>query len=341
MKNPVNIAKKGYNKILQIDSLVERLDNINFRQNSIETEIKKINSSLNALDELQKENNFLKELLFANFHVENAPIANGYLRLSQLANLELLKLFKDICKKHNLEFYLNFGSLLGAIRHHGFVPWDDDVDVMMIREDYNKLLPILDKEFNNTKLFYVHSEIIRIYYGKTPLQLDIFPSDFYYRPMEDEKDRIKTGAFLKEIHQNNIKFDWDKLKTQERTITNLSYGEIEKLREKVGPNITKKEATKTHPAIYHGLEKSSIRKVRSVQDYDWIYPLKTAIFENIPMPIPNQPENLLDYYYGDYMAWPSKIYPKHDDIQSRFNLDNIRILRNVVSGKTNLLEKNK
>lgn len=339
MKNPVGIAKKSYNKILQIDTISQQIENINTKQNALETKINEINTNLGILDELRKENNHLKELLNANFNVEKAPTANGYLRLTQLANLKLLKLFKKICKKNNLEFYLNFGSLLGSIRHHGFIPWDDDVDVMMIREDYNKLLSILKNEFQNTNLFFVHSEIIRIYYGNTPIQLDIFPSDFYHRSMEDENDRVKTGKFLRNIHQKNIVFNWDKLKTQERTIANLSYSEIEKLRKKVGPEISKKEAVKIRPAIYHGLEKSSIRSVRSVHDYDWIYPLKMASFEDDTMPIPNQPQNLLDYYYGDYMAWPNKIYHKHDDIQSRFNPNNIRTLRKIVNSEINLTEK--
>lgn len=62
------------------------------------------------------------------------------------AALELLELLIDICNRHNLSYFAEFGTLLGAVRHQGFIPWDDDIDIAMKRKDYNKLLSILPKE---------------------------------------------------------------------------------------------------------------------------------------------------------------------------------------------------
>ena len=53
--------------------------------------------------------------------------------------LEDLVYFRDFCDSHNLRFYLSAGTLLGAIRHKGFIPWDGDIDVQMPRRDYEKL----------------------------------------------------------------------------------------------------------------------------------------------------------------------------------------------------------
>ncbi len=67
------------------------------------------------------------------------------LREIQLVEFEVLKKLKELCEKLNLRYYLFYGTLLGAVRHQGFIPWDDDVDVAMPRPDYEKLLDYCDK----------------------------------------------------------------------------------------------------------------------------------------------------------------------------------------------------
>ncbi len=82
--------------------------------------------------------------------------------------MDLLAEFDRVCKKHNLKYIIFDGSLLGTIRHKGFIPWDDDIDVAMTREEYNKLLKIADKEFKepfffqnplNDKVYRGHSQL--------------------------------------------------------------------------------------------------------------------------------------------------------------------------------------
>ena len=67
------------------------------------------------------------------------------LREVQLKSLELFKYFKEVCEKENLTTYFCGGCCIGTIRHKGFIPWDDDVDVFMPRDDYEKLVKIWDK----------------------------------------------------------------------------------------------------------------------------------------------------------------------------------------------------
>ena len=63
----------------------------------------------------------------------------------QVGLLTLLKEFDAICRKHDITYYLEGGSLLGAVRHKGFLPWDDDVDLSMTRDNFQKLLAVIDQ----------------------------------------------------------------------------------------------------------------------------------------------------------------------------------------------------
>ncbi len=67
--------------------------------------------------------------------------------------LDLLNELDCVCKKHNLRYTLDFGTLLGAIRHKGFIPWDEDIDVSMLREDFNKLQAVAADEFKHPYFF--------------------------------------------------------------------------------------------------------------------------------------------------------------------------------------------
>lgn len=67
--------------------------------------------------------------------------------------LELLEKFDEVCRKHHLTYYVAYGTLLGTVRHQGFIPWDDDVDLFMFRDDYMKLLNIGPDAFSEPYFF--------------------------------------------------------------------------------------------------------------------------------------------------------------------------------------------
>ena len=126
-------------------------------------------------------------------------------------SLEILSYIDCVCKANNLRYYLCAGTLLGAIRHHGFIPWDDDIDIMMPRNDYEKLFSIMNDTGSyaalngaNTKNFpyafgkivdnrTIKKEPIRYSCQVIGVDIDVFPLDNF---PDSEKESL---TFLKEI----------------------------------------------------------------------------------------------------------------------------------------------
>lgn len=93
---------------------------------------------------------FLKEETKCDFTVST------FRKQIWLKELEMFEAFRTICEKNELTYYLTGGSLLGAVRHQGFIPWDDDFDVGMPREDYEKFIKIAAKELRYPLMLQTH-----------------------------------------------------------------------------------------------------------------------------------------------------------------------------------------
>ena len=110
----------------------------------------------------------------------------------QKKELAIFKAFAKVCEKHHLQYFLVGGSALGAIRHKGFIPWDDDIDVGMPREDYDKFME-LQSEFEGTPYFIQNykSDPCYIYnYGKLRDSSTTFIENFY------KNHRINHGVWV-------------------------------------------------------------------------------------------------------------------------------------------------
>lgn len=82
-----------------------------------------------------------QEALRAKFNPDGSN-----LRKMQLRMLDMLKYIDKICREHNIKYWLSSGTCLGAVRHGGFIPWDDDCDIELLRKDYKKLIKILKEQ---------------------------------------------------------------------------------------------------------------------------------------------------------------------------------------------------
>ena len=99
----------------------------------------------------------VKLLLDASFFLPEDR--DGYVVSSEMkrvwaVELDLLNEFSKVCAKHGLKWFVHAGTLLGAVRHHGFIPWDDDIDVLLPREDYEHLCELGPSSFSLPKRRY-------------------------------------------------------------------------------------------------------------------------------------------------------------------------------------------
>jgi lipopolysaccharide cholinephosphotransferase len=273
----------------------------------------------NFIDNIRGKNTARKiqsleeEIMNLNYIVHNFcdisefPKATGKLRQIQLGYCEFLKLFDFLCRKYDLKYWLDFGTLLGAIRHKGFIPWDDDIDVGMPRQDYNKVIPLLEKELNNLG-FNINlgengciSPIIRIkkegYYG----QIDIFPYDCYYEEFNSEN---------KEYNKNKLQ-KAQKIFYKEYSKANRDNNKLNSIRESVNENIVLEHKNPIPNAgFYMGIEFFDICQTNS----NILFPLRKVEFEGYEYLAPNKVEEYLKDYFGDYMQWPKKLFMHDNDI---------------------------
>ena len=111
--------------------------------------------------------------------------ATGALRELQLAGAELVRLFDLLCRRESLTYWLDWGTLLGAVRHKGCIPWDDDFDVCLPREDYLRAIPILTDYFAGKEGFYTQDPEkakkgwFWISLWEAGVHLDVFPVDSF------------------------------------------------------------------------------------------------------------------------------------------------------------------
>ena len=137
--------------------------------------------------------------------------------------LNILMFFDNFCRKNDLKYYLSGGTLLGAIRHKGFIPWDDDIDVCMPRNDYEKLIQIFPEEYENryilksiqrenfvfpfVKLIDKNTKIFSKYNNScvdSNLWIDILPVDGLPKDNEELRRLYKSVDFYRKLLMLNF-----------------------------------------------------------------------------------------------------------------------------------------
>lgn len=247
--------------------------------------------------------NDLRNILIAQFPIHQVPQATGKLRLLQDGNTALLRLFAKRCEEQGLRYWMDYGTLLGAVRHKGFIPWDDDLDVSMLRTDYEKLLEKLPLLFPKEEGFTWNKHaFLQIGYEGTPLNIDVYPYHLYSEPITETNKAT--------IERKLTQFK----KTTVFQPPHLNYTD-EQVQKKIWTEVLNKKAPAAEsdcPGIF--LSPAITFTKNTALSYDTIFPLKKLNFEGLELNAPNKARAYLQFFYGDYMAYPPKVGYQHPSV---------------------------
>ena len=234
------------------------------------------------------------------------------LRQLQLRMLEILIEVDAICKRHNIKYWLSSGTLLGAVRHGGFIPWDDDLDIEIMREDYTRLMTILPKELP----------------AHLALQTDQTDANYVYlySKVRDMNSYIKEECVVNQRLKHQGAFvDIFPMETAPHILCGISA--------KLFNRLCLKQAIEhgCHTALYKwartfllsvlfplfriiskGYKKAKIHHTYGVNflipvNVEDVFPLTTVDFEGHSFPAPQSSDKYLTALYRDYMKIPEEI----------------------------------
>lgn len=247
----------------------------------------------------------IRNILIYNHPVSQVPKSTGKLRLLQDGNTVLLALFARKCRENGLRYWLDYGTLLGAVRHRGFIPWDDDLDVSMMRTEYDRLLELLPALFPQEEGFtWKRHAFLQIGYEGTPLNIDVYPYHFYSESLisPEQHGRLdrRLTAFKKDVVLMGDRMNISDEQIQQKICREIMGGEAS-------------AAEEDFPGIF--LSPAITFTKNTHLPYETFFPLGSMDFEGLKFFVPNHARQYLQFFYGDYLSYPPRIQFKHPSVK--------------------------
>ncbi|NBH14352.1 LicD family protein [Lachnospiraceae bacterium] len=236
--------------------------------------------------------------------------------------LNLLDYFDKLCRKHQLRYFVDYGTLLGAVRHQGFIPWDDDIDVVMFRDDYEKLKEIALEEVASPYFFQnSYTDIMIWAFSKlrdgrtTAIEFPDFPPQFHQGifidifPMDDVPDDAAMPALVGQM-QREI---WMSIVDPKGLKELLDQGRRLALDSDLLTGLLQMQVRERMKMFeeFNAARFGTSSRVSFITNYflgspavlrDWFVDAVYLPFENIKVPAPAGYDSLLRCRYGDYMV---------------------------------------
>lgn len=268
--------------------------------------------------------------------VNALPVARGHLRIKQMAVLKLLRMIDAVLRKNGIQYFLGYGNLLGAARTGDFIPWDDDADICLMRNDFERAVDVLKAEFNNgdfeTK-WGISGRIFKVIYMKK-ICVDLFPWDTYYTRMSRDEMDAFDEKYVNAMHMAR-KLESD-MKHAEQYIDyepECEYSSYTQIRDNMimGNNEPDFENGDIFEAIdwqtfperaAHFYHKRPFRR-------EYIFPLGEIEFCGYKFPAPNNVDAWLTTRFGDWHAFKPE-FNRHSG--ASFTWEELEQLKTFIAG---------
>lgn len=300
---------------------------------------KELEKRIKKLEDASNTTNRLFNTIFLDYDLIPKPVLQNFIDLS----MEYLIFIDKVCKKHDIKWMLEGGNILGAVRHDGFIPWDDDLDAGMMREDYNRFIDdVFPKELERNGL----SDNVQIYFKKRQFEgetvyafvqlfykdsdykklnltaLDIFPYDF--KKNYNGEDIGEEFQELREKFYRDMINGYDQKTLMERYYKNFDFS-YEKQKYMI-------------PGVEGGYGPKDLFPFTRYET-DKIMPFKPIDYNGVMLPGPKDPDYYLKIHYKNYRNIP-KVLTFHNRMKKLRKTPNINELLEKNIEKLKIINEN-